>query len=123
MAPLVDVVGKQTRHEIPFARVTWREGAVTRIVEVGAHCLDESWPWWRPHAPWEPLERGSMAKKKTVNKSRPKRAQFVDPRGTLEKRVDDLSDRVRALERQAGDVNTGTGPAVEEASSETRHTE
>ena len=94
-----------TRHEIPFARVTWREGAETRIVEIGAHCYDSAWPWWRPHPPWIPLERGMTVKKKKgprdatfAKQPRRPRAPFVDPRGTLEQRVDQLSDRLRKLE-------------------------
>lgn len=127
MAALVDVVGGLTRtqHEIPFARITWREGATIRIVEVGAHCYDSAWPWWRPHPPWVPLERGTpMAKKKAPTKpARPKKAAFVDPRGTLEQRIDHLSDRVRKLELAIEaivtiPVNTEAAP-----SSETRHIE
>jgi hypothetical protein len=39
------------RFDIPFARWSWREGDRTVVVEIGAHSLDESWPWWRPWAP------------------------------------------------------------------------
>lgn len=41
------------RFELPPYRVSWREGAVTRILTVGARCHDERWPWWHPSAPWE----------------------------------------------------------------------
>lgn len=40
------------RFELPPSRVSWREGAETRIVTVGARCMDESWPWWTPWRPW-----------------------------------------------------------------------
>lgn len=40
------------RFELPAYRVSWREGVVTIVVEIGARCLDESWPWWRPSQPW-----------------------------------------------------------------------
>jgi hypothetical protein len=46
------VVGPR-RFEIPLAVYSWREGPVTRTVTIGAHCVDESWPWWRPWVPWE----------------------------------------------------------------------
>jgi hypothetical protein len=44
---------RERRFEIPFASWSWREGAETKTVIIGAHCLDESsWPWWQPWQPW-----------------------------------------------------------------------
>jgi hypothetical protein len=41
------------RFELPAYRVSWREGAVTIVVEIGARCVDESWPHWHPWRPWD----------------------------------------------------------------------
>ena len=40
------------RFELPPYRVSWREGDVTIVVEIGARCHDEAWPWWHPSQPW-----------------------------------------------------------------------
>lgn len=40
------------RFEIPFTRITWRDGERTMTVHLGAHCIDEDWPWWTPDAAW-----------------------------------------------------------------------
>jgi hypothetical protein len=41
-----------TRHEIPEAIWSWREGLATIEVIIGAHCFDTAWPHWRPWTPW-----------------------------------------------------------------------
>jgi len=40
-----------TRHAIPIAYWSWREGDVTITRIIGAHCVDEAWPWWHPWSP------------------------------------------------------------------------
>ena len=57
----------------------------------------------------------TFAKAPRVIGPRKPKAPFVDPRGTLEQRVDQLSDRVRALERKFEDApNPSAAPSEPE---------
>jgi hypothetical protein len=49
-----------TRHEIPASRTSWREGDRVVVVTIGAHCIDEAWPWW-----WAPRAPGAAAPRPT----------------------------------------------------------
>ena len=40
--------------EVPAYEASWVEDGHVRRVYIGAHCADESWPWWKPWQPWEP---------------------------------------------------------------------
>lgn len=40
------------RFTLPPYRVSWKEHGVTIVLEVGARCHDESWPWWQTGVPW-----------------------------------------------------------------------
>ena len=46
------------RCEIPRCRCSWREGERTVVVTIGAHSIDEAWPWWKPWQAQELAEAG-----------------------------------------------------------------
>ncbi len=37
-----------TRYEVPVSETSWRVGDRIVRVYLGAHCVDEAWPWWHP---------------------------------------------------------------------------
>jgi hypothetical protein len=45
----LDLVFARTRFDIPAGTASWVDsaGALCRA-QIGAHCVDVAWPWWRP---------------------------------------------------------------------------
>ena len=58
------------RFELPAYRVTWREGNVTRIIQIGERCHDEDWQRWKPWNAWSHTHGGIAISGTMISASR-----------------------------------------------------